>query len=638
MQERTLDLTRLNGTNGFVITSTTLSNQLGHSVNTAGDVNGDGIEDLVVGAPGNPAVYLVFGSRDGFPAFFNVTGLNGSNGFVVPGIASGGNLGFSVSSAGDINADGIVDLVLGAPYVNYNSTTHSAPGASYVIYGNRSGFPASFNLSNLGGNNGFIIPGITLDAELGSSVSSADINGDGIADLILGAPSTNLNNPTGTVYVIFGNTKGFGSIFNLTMLDGTNGFTILGVDPSGQLGYSVSSVGDINGDGVGDIALGAPLASSSNGAAYVIFGNSRGFASIFNLTMLDGKNGFTIPGIETQGWLGSSVNSAGDVNADGISDFIVGAPEAGNGNGDSYVILGSRNGFQASFNLNNLSGSNGFIIPGIAGLLGWSVSTASDLNADNISDLVLGAPWANSAYVIFGGAASIVFTKNELTIIDGQTVLFSNTNLNAVGIFSPASIDSLIFSITQLQGGRFTFVNDSNTAILNFTQTQINMNQIQFISDHTNIVTYQVKMINSTDNQIIVGPVAANVTFISHPPVVINPPVTQIVTVERAFTFALQADQIFNDPDGDPIQYTASSSGAALPNWLSFTIQSNQLTFSGTTSVAGSTPISLTAKDLLNASVTTGFELLAVASNTTNIVNGASKAQVGEALQADWRG
>ena len=96
----------------------------------------------------------MLGNRSGFPASFNLGALNGANGFTVPSVATGGKLGSSVSTAGDINGDRLSDLVLGADGVN------SGWGASYVMFGNRSGFPASFNLGALNGANGFAIPGV----------------------------------------------------------------------------------------------------------------------------------------------------------------------------------------------------------------------------------------------------------------------------------------------------------------------------------------------------------------------------------------------------------------------------------------------------------------------------------------------
>src|SRR5665648_263536 len=119
----------------------------------------------------------------------------------------------------------------------------------------------------------------------------------------------------------------FPAVFNLTMLDGQNGFSIPGIAAGGALGSSVSTAGDVNGDGLTDLIVGASYVASYQGASYVLFGNrTLGNGGTFNLTTLNGQNGFSIPGIAASGRLGTSVSSAGDVNGDGLTDLIVGAP------------------------------------------------------------------------------------------------------------------------------------------------------------------------------------------------------------------------------------------------------------------------------------------------------------------------
>jgi hypothetical protein len=418
------DLNGLDGTDGFVVPGVVASGWLGVSVSTAGDINGDGITDLVLGGflanSGLGASYIIFGSRSPFPASFNLTQLNGTNGFTIPGVAAGGSLGCSVSSAGDINGDNITDLVLGAAGANVTR------GATYVIFGTRSPFPASFNLTQLNGTDGFTIPGIAASGQLGTSVSTTgDINGDGIADLVLGAYTTNTN--LGTSYVIFGSRSPFSASFNLIQLNGTNGFTIPGIAAGGRLGYSVSNAGDINDDNITDLVLGAYNANAGMGVSYVIFGSQIPFPASFNLSQLNGTNGFTIPGVAASGRLGNSVSSADDINGDNITDLVLavnGAVAAG------YVIFGSRSPFPASVNLTQLNGTNGFIVQGVAAsaTVGISVSSAGYINGDNITDLVLGVPSANAdmgaSYVIFGSRSpfSASFNLTQLNGINGFTI------------------------------------------------------------------------------------------------------------------------------------------------------------------------------------------------------------------------
>jgi len=413
------DLTTLKGVNGFAIPGIVAGGGLGFSVSTAGDLNGDGKADLVLGAYNFSShigeAYVIFGQASGWTPSFNLSTLNGTNGFAIPSIVAGDGLGVSCSTAGDLNGDGKADLVLGAGDV-------SNTGEAYVIFGQASGWPASFNLSTLNGTNGFAIPGIAVGGGLGQSVSTAgDLNGDGKADLVLGAFGVSLL--TGEAYVIFGQASGWTPSFNLTTLNGTNGFAIPGIAAGGWLGYSsVSTAGDINGDGKADLVLGAYHVSSLTGEAYVIFGQASGWTPSFNLTTLNGTNGFAVPGIVAGGGLGISVSTAGDLNGDGKADLVLGAWGVSSNAGAAYVLFGQASGWPASFNLSTLNGTNGFAIPGIAAnaYLGYSVSTAGDINGDGKADLVLGADGVSSnsgaAYVIFGQASGWTPSFNLSTL------------------------------------------------------------------------------------------------------------------------------------------------------------------------------------------------------------------------------
>jgi hypothetical protein len=196
------------------------------------------------------------------------------------------------------------------------------------------------------------------------------------------------------------------SALNLSELDGSNGFVINGINPGESLGFSVSNAGDINGDGIDDLVIGAPATNT-----YVVFGGSDiGFSGSFDLASLDGNNGFVINGLNPESFseyplLGYSVSGAGDVNADGFDDLIVAAPSFFFGNYDStYVIFGGSNvGASGNLDLTSLDGSNGFVV---SGSNTYSVSSAGDINGDGIDDLIIGegnAYAAGQSYVVFGG-------------------------------------------------------------------------------------------------------------------------------------------------------------------------------------------------------------------------------------------
>jgi hypothetical protein len=415
-----IDLSQLNGQNGFTLDGTDAEGFSGGSLGNIGDINGDGLSDFVIGAFGAPVngqnnagkASVVFGNNQGFPANFNLSTLNGSNGFTITGTNAFDYAGLSVSGTGDINGDGSSDLLISAP-----GPLGGTPGKSYVIYGRTTGFAPNLNLAEINGTNGFIINGI--DGNSSGSVSSGDINGDRVPDLIIGADggTTNGGNNAGKVYVILGEPGGFSNSVDVTALNGTTGFVIAGLSPEERAGIAISSGGDVNGDGIEDIVIGAPGASPNNqinaGKTYVIFGTNKGFPLIVNPAELNGSNGFTVFGFDPQGSSGSAVSIAGDINKDGFDDVLIGASGANsdgkNNAGKTFVILG-RKEFPSALSLAEINGKNSFVLNGVEqdGLSGTAVSGAGDVNGDGIDDVIVGSPgslFQNSpgkGYVVFG--------------------------------------------------------------------------------------------------------------------------------------------------------------------------------------------------------------------------------------------
>ena len=423
------DLSTLDGTNGFVINGVNPSDFSGGSVSSAGDVNGDGFDDVIIGAPlasrnGSFNVgenYVVFGQNGGFSASLELRTLDGTNGFVINGIDAFDFSGQSVSGAGDVNGDGLDDLIIGADGADPNG--EDRVGESYVVFGQNNGFSSSLDLSTLNGTNGFVIRGIgDLDFS-GQSVSGAgDVNGDGLDDLIIGASDVDGNSNSGESYVVFGTNNGFSSPLNLNTLDGTNGFVISGVDGNDFTGRSVSGAGDVNGDGFDDVIIGARLANPNGnsyaGESYVVFGSDRGFSSLLDLTTLDGTNGFVLSGIDANDFSGLSVSGAGDINGDGFDDVIIGSTggdASGNSDsGESYVVFGTNSGFSSSVNLSALNGTNGVVINGVDAndLSGISVSGAGDINGDGFDDVIIGSTGGDASGNSDSGESYVVFGNN----------------------------------------------------------------------------------------------------------------------------------------------------------------------------------------------------------------------------------
>ncbi|MCP5029644.1 MAG: LEPR-XLL domain-containing protein, partial [Actinomycetia bacterium] len=272
-----------------------------------------------------------------FDADTDLDTLTGDDGFVLTG--TDGSLGQAVSAAGDVNADGFDDLILGVP----------GQDRAYLLFGTDQGFDASLDLASLDGSNGFVLTG-PAGQNLGYSVGGGgDVNGDDIDDVIVGAPGPDDNFGAGTSYVVFGTDQGFAASLDVTALDGSNGFALTGLADGDASGFSVAIVDDANGDFISDILIGAPGADPDPalldaGQAYLLFGTDQGFDASFDLNSLDGKIGFALDGAAAGDAAGFAVASAGDLNSDGVSDVVVGAPGAdpnGDGSGAAYVFFGA---------------------------------------------------------------------------------------------------------------------------------------------------------------------------------------------------------------------------------------------------------------------------------------------------------
>ena len=334
----------------------------GASVSSAGDVNGDGYSDVVIGAPGfDPSEP---GDGRAFVFLGSTHGLAGAAGWTASGDPSviGSEFGRSVATAGDINGDGLADIIVGEPGYRGGEIDE---GRASVFLGSESG---------LGATAAWTTEANRTNSHLGFSVGTAgDVNADGYSDVIVGAPGhDNGTSGGGRAAVYMGSMQGLAT---------SPAWTTDGVHSGEDLGWCVSTAGDVNGDGYSDVIVGSRR--YHNGEA------SEGRASVFlgGIAGVGADASWTVEGNQAYANLGSSVASAGDVNADGYSDILIGAQYYDNGEGRegrAQVYLGSVSGPATE---------PGWTAEGSRAVVSWSASSAGDINGDGYSDVILGAAY-----------------------------------------------------------------------------------------------------------------------------------------------------------------------------------------------------------------------------------------------------
>jgi ELWxxDGT repeat protein len=406
------------GQGGFKIIGEEAGDYAGRSLAAIGDLNGDGLTDLLVGADYNGvtnnsgAAYVVYGKTGGAAVDLSDVAA-GQGGFKIIGEAEGSfasYAGRSVAAAGDVNGDGVADLLIGSPG---NSGGGNTAGAAYVVFGGAGGAAVALDAVAVG-NGGFKIIGETAGDGAGDTVSAlGDVNGDGLNDLIVGALQDSTGGTfAGAAYVVFGKAVN-GTVDLHDVAAGQGGFKIIGEALYNGVGNSASAAGDVNGDGLADLIVGAG-SNSPGGAAYVVFGKT-GHEAVNLDDIAAGRGGFKIIGEASGDNAGRSVSSAGDVNGDGLTDLLVGASgndAAGRLSGASYLVFGKADG--GAVNLSAVAdGAGGFKITGEAvdDRAGEAVSAAGDVNGDGFADLMVGARLqdangydSGAAYVIYGSS------------------------------------------------------------------------------------------------------------------------------------------------------------------------------------------------------------------------------------------
>lgn len=402
----------------------------GTSVASAGDINGDDIPDVIVGAPqaggGAGTAYVVFGSRR--HRVIRLSHLR-RHGFAIVG-DPGSRAGSSVAGAGDVNGDGLDDLIVGAPRADPLSRQDA--GAAYLVFGKRSS--TSVRAASLG-SHGYEIDGAVVNGSAGAAVARAgDLNRDGRADLLISAPGIRsvAEDGNGGVYVLYGKAD---SVPVDLASPASSAYVIVGVE---DIGPAAARVGDINGDHRPDLAVRVSLPFDEGaGGAFFLFGDR--YSGEVQVT------GASSPATPARGFLrtggghtlfaGSSLAGVGDVNGDGLADTLVGARSEGCSTcggdtpplrrqdaGGAYLAFGSAS--ESSTGLEDKSAAVHFNGPRPGSELGASVSSAGDVNRDGAPDFAFGAPGPSHGGFFHGnakkfpGSVFIVFGSRDPRSLD----------------------------------------------------------------------------------------------------------------------------------------------------------------------------------------------------------------------------
>lgn len=461
------------------------NDNFGFALASLGDIDRDGVTDLAVGAPGGRdeavtggGVYIVRLNANGtVKASSRISSLT---------YASPLLFGAAVTSMGDLDADGISEIVVGVPQ-------------SLGVYGYYAGGIVLLRLNSDGTVKSFLDLNAPVANQyafetgerIGTAVASlGDLNGDGAIDLAVSRFDADVGQGTfPPLKLLFMNGKDYGRQSRGPLPNPIEPRTFSGVNGATLFGRStghVSSIGDFNGDGLEDFVMDLDEGQLTQPA--VVFGNARGFDVTFDTRNLNGTNGFLLD-LPLPYYNGSKVSGGGDINGDGLADFIIGSDEAQTDNlptGAAFVILGCRSPMGPVLKARDLNGSNGFRINGIPdqNIIGSAVSIVGDVNADGFSDIAIGAAFsivtvvdASVVHVIFGRSAPYprfvslanLDGSNGFRIYGDQRRDAFGASVSTEGDFNGDGIDDiLIASPARGRDANATYDDDAGAAYVVF--------------------------------------------------------------------------------------------------------------------------------------------------------------------------
>ncbi|MBD8526434.1 FG-GAP-like repeat-containing protein [Pseudomarimonas arenosa] len=393
------------------------------TASAVGDINGDGYDDLALGAPNSFPISsgyacILFG-RSSFPAQMSTDALSHSACF------SGGqeydNVGYSISAAGDFNGDGFDDFAITAPLANFGDTDS---GSVYLVFG-QSLFPSQVEFGATTGVTFSRFDGLAQGDYFGMSVAHGDFNGDGKSDLAIGAEDVQgAQGPGGSVYVVYGQSEPLDAVIPADTISGNLGFEVTSVSLYGNLGRTLAT-GNFNGDGYDDLLVGDGNGGGDSsvvlGSAVIIFGSPRRNQEL-SVGVLNGLNGTVIQGVLLSDRLGERVGSAGDFNGDGIEDLLLGAlgdSRVAASAGSVRILYGRPVGqWSALMNVDQFGDAEVVDVQGASasGQCGVRVSGAGDFDRDYKHDVIVSCngegaldEYMGAVYVLHGQFVPVVF-------------------------------------------------------------------------------------------------------------------------------------------------------------------------------------------------------------------------------------